>query len=489
MYKMIKTLGEEKNQDAKYIICLLVFSIITRFLALGNPIIGVDVGFYLFTGGQLLHGAIPFVDIWDRKPLGLFILYAFFHLFGPYRVWAFEIGALISVWLTGVVLMRMARTIAPASGAFVAALLYIAWTVLEGGDGGQSPVFYNLPVAMAMALVLRGPVHKSSTPQDIARTARKVMLLFGIAIQIKYTVIFEGAFAGLFLIYCLYKAGASYRDIFVQMLAWMAIALAPTTVIALAYVAMGHGYDWWYANILSIFHRTGLSSARQEGIRMLWLTAPLLLSFPLRPFLSAPMDDQQKRCAQFLNLWALAAVGGVCIMGTRYLHYALPMLPPLAVAAAPLWNRKAGKIWLCLVVIYATVKGQVLLAKHLHTQGNAQRFRAVIAAVSNPEGCVFVYGGSPIVYDFTKYCHLTTHPFPDHLNSTVEEHATGINQQDEIRKILASRPTYILTHEPGDIAENELIRQMVYQEIRANYQETFRTVQGQKNWVVYKRIH
>ena len=100
---MIKSLGEEKTREAKYIICLLVFSIITRFLALGNPIIGVDEGFYLFTGGQLLHGAIPFVDIWDRKPLGLFILYAFFHLFGPYRVWAFEIGALISVWLTGVV--------------------------------------------------------------------------------------------------------------------------------------------------------------------------------------------------------------------------------------------------------------------------------------------------------------------------------------------------------------------------------------------------
>ncbi|MCE2574778.1 hypothetical protein [Komagataeibacter sp. FNDCR2] len=276
---------------------------------------------------------------------------------------------------------------------------------------------------------------------------------------------------------------------YLHALAWVAIAIAPTAAIGLAYLVMGHGYDWWYANILSIFHRNPLPSATRAGITMFWLTAPLLLSFPLRAVMGVPMaDDRQKSCALFLNLWAAAAVGGVCIMGTRYLHYALPMLPPLAVAASTLWNQRAGKIWLCLLVVYGTIRGQNLLVKHLHTQGNAHRFRSVVAAVSNPAGCVFVYGGSSIVYDFTKYCPLTTHPFPDHLSSTVEEHATGMNQADEIRKILSGKPAYILTHEPADDAENMRIRQMVYQEIHAHYQPTFSTVQRQRNWVVYKRV-
>ncbi|WNM09019.1 hypothetical protein RI056_02795 [Komagataeibacter nataicola] len=85
----------------------------------------------------MLHGAIPFVDVWDRKPLGLFIIYAFFHLFAPYQLWAYQLGALLSVCLTAIVVMKMARCVASATGALFAALLYVAWLDLAGGQGGS----------------------------------------------------------------------------------------------------------------------------------------------------------------------------------------------------------------------------------------------------------------------------------------------------------------------------------------------------------------
>src|SRR3546814_12959168 len=49
----------------------------------GIPHLHVDEQFYLLVGARILnHGAIPYVDIWDRKPVSLFLLYAGIRLLG-----------------------------------------------------------------------------------------------------------------------------------------------------------------------------------------------------------------------------------------------------------------------------------------------------------------------------------------------------------------------------------------------------------------------
>ncbi|MBL7439409.1 hypothetical protein INQ32_27005, partial [Escherichia coli] len=50
---------------------LLVVAVVARAAQFGNPVIQVDDEFYLLTGDRMLHGALPYVDIWDRKPIGL----------------------------------------------------------------------------------------------------------------------------------------------------------------------------------------------------------------------------------------------------------------------------------------------------------------------------------------------------------------------------------------------------------------------------------
>ncbi|MGJ3625795.1 hypothetical protein AB5I41_00100 [Sphingomonas sp. MMS24-JH45] len=32
--------------------------------------------YYLLVGDRLFHGALPYVDVWDRKPVGLFLVFA-----------------------------------------------------------------------------------------------------------------------------------------------------------------------------------------------------------------------------------------------------------------------------------------------------------------------------------------------------------------------------------------------------------------------------
>ena len=55
---------------------LVVATVLTRMSEVNNPLTHVDDQFYLLTGSALLHGELPYVDIWDRKPIGLFLIYA-----------------------------------------------------------------------------------------------------------------------------------------------------------------------------------------------------------------------------------------------------------------------------------------------------------------------------------------------------------------------------------------------------------------------------
>lgn len=56
-----------------YVVLLLTLvALVARWVTFGNPVIGFDEQFYLLVGDRMLHGAMPFVDIFDRKPVGLF---------------------------------------------------------------------------------------------------------------------------------------------------------------------------------------------------------------------------------------------------------------------------------------------------------------------------------------------------------------------------------------------------------------------------------
>ena len=56
--------------------------IAARAQTFGNPVIGYDEQVYLLVGDRMIHGAIPFVDIFDRKPIGLFLIYGAIRLLG-----------------------------------------------------------------------------------------------------------------------------------------------------------------------------------------------------------------------------------------------------------------------------------------------------------------------------------------------------------------------------------------------------------------------
>ena len=134
---------------------LLLAAIAVRAVAFGNPVVHVDEEFYFLTAQRMLDGALPYVDIWDRKPIGLFLIYLPAAAFGPVLgLWIYQIMALASVVLTAMLILRLAAYAGWRKGGLVAALLYILMLGFGDGQSGQAPVFYNLITAFAMLLAL-----------------------------------------------------------------------------------------------------------------------------------------------------------------------------------------------------------------------------------------------------------------------------------------------------------------------------------------------
>jgi hypothetical protein len=468
---------------------ILLIAVAARWRVFGDPVVHIDEQFYLLVGGRMLHGAVPYIDIWDRKPIGLFLLFALFHTVGT-GVLAYQIGGLISVWLTALLLFVMGRRIAPPAGALAAAILYVFYLNLAGGEGGQAPVFYNLPVAAAIALILFHRRRAETNGGDLRRIGIAAMLLFGIALQIKYSAVFEGVFAGIMLLWFAWRGGRPIGTLALDAILWIASALAPTILAATVYAAMGHIGDWWFANATSILMRrpepTDAIWVRIEVMAMLMV--PLALSVPIRRWTgSRPADADTRDDLRFVDGWAASALLGMVLFGSWFNHYALPLFAPFALVAAPLWNRRAGRIWLATLLFCSGVWGQHALYRHSITRGTGKTLAAALQATGRFQGCAFVYDGLPAFYDAARSCFLTNHPFSAHLQSLNETGATGIDQVQEVRHIMAFRPERVMTMEPAYDGENLAARAELYRVLTPGYRELFRYTGSEHNLVVYGR--
>lgn len=467
------------------LLLVILWTILIRAHYFGNPLVDADEEFYLLTGDRLLHGALPYVDIWDRKPVGLFLLFAAIRLLGGNGVLAYQLVATGFAAATAILIAIMARRIAPPRAAIVAALAYAPAIGLSGGQGGQTPVFYNLLVAAAAWLILRraAPRAEDAGPVlSIRWLGVAVMLLIGVAIQIKYNAMFEGFYFGLALLWLGRHAGLPLARL-LDALLWIGAALLPTLAATLGYLAIGHSSEFVYANFGSIFARAGIGRAEafhnlgHDVLRILPLLAMVLIAeWLMRPHAAWRERPAGTRAHSFLIGWLVAAAIGFLLFGTYFNHYALPLLPPLVIAAAPAFaigERRVGVVLSAFVLAGLVLWYHGAALRNDRRKGDAAYAYALadrIRPTLSDGRCLFVFYGEPIFYQLTDSCLLTRWPFPYHLSLTREAPALGIDPAAETRRILARKPAAVLTKDTPDPEMNRAIQGILLEALHRDYQ-------------------
>ncbi|QCE34527.1 hypothetical protein FAI40_03755 [Acetobacteraceae bacterium] len=436
---------------------LLLWAVLLRYPAFGDPLIGDDPDWYLYVGGQMLHGYWPYVDLWDRKPVGLFALYAPFNLFGEYRFWAYQIGATLFAWATSSLLYRLGTKFTSAKGAFAAALLYCPLLSFFGGYGGREAVFYNLLLLLAFALSLfRWDKIKDSAPA-LFNTGAQSMILFGLAIELKPSVFLEGIYLGCVLLWLTWQQRKSFLQLLSHGLAWISLALCPTLIVMGIYALHGDWHEWVFANLVSIFHQTRHASLALtlfwSGLLALLILAAALSFSGLQSRTQKESFSRQQTVFFYLLGWAIASALMITWMTAKagtLVTFALPF----SLCCLFLWESgKKGKIFFACLLFAATIAGEARLYLYLSSPAEIAHYWAMQKEISqNPApNCLFVYGGNEIqdITPETADCHLTKFLYSNHLGRPEEQGALGLeNENAEVECILNQKPTWIFVGYP-----------------------------------------
>ena len=445
---------------------LAAVALITRLGELRSWIANGDEQFYLFVGKAMLHGQLPYVDVWDRKPIGLFLIYEAIAALGGNSVLLYHLFAAATALGTACVIVRIGEQFVSRTGALRAGIAYLFLLPTMGGGGGQSPVFYNLLVAGAALLACQVFV---SASRPVWPRAIAAMVLCGAAIQIKPTSLFEGAFIGLLFLAAEWKERRTAPRVAFLASMMILVALLPTVAAFAAYACLGHFHEIWTATVVSIFTKAPLGwSERCNHIPQLALFFGIPLAGALfsliRQYGARGLDQR----AIFLGGWLIAALLGYLSVPNFFDHYALPLMVPVSVLLAVPLDDRRGMLWLA-----AAVTGPVLFISNSPSQlirGDPEFDRAARLVQSQLHGgCLYVYFGPTALYTATNSCHLSAFVFPDHLESAVEAKALPISPETEVKRIFAQRPTVVVTQARRFLARNNATAAIVERNLSCDY--------------------
>lgn len=472
------------QSDRMVLALLALLAVAVRFVTYGNPALGFDEQFYLLVGDRMVQGELPYVDIFDRKPIGIFLIYAGIRWLGGEGFVQYKLVATLFVIATAWLIYLLARQRAGHWGAGLAAALYILWLNLMEGEGGQTPVFYNLLVIGAAWQLFAA----MRAPDRLVPRGALALLLIGLALQIKYTVVFEGIFFGLAFLWLAWTQRMAWGRLIAFAAAMVALALLPTALVLLYYAAVGQADAFIFANFSS-------NAYKENGATLVQLFKLAELSAMFLPLgVVAVAGHRAIRAqmvrpdAQMVRLWLVTAVLGI-LLYWRFSapHYAIPLLAPLCVLLAPALDAKP-RLGAAIAAL-ALIAGQVLQVQLAAMKGGDTAMRAVAAAAKPDHGFIFVYNGYPGLYLMTGSPLPSPWSFPGHLNTQDENNprALGVDPLVETRRILDAGPDAIVDTFPPYSLGNRETRALLHRVIAERYRPVLCVATRDRTRVIYRQ--
>ncbi|OJW68841.1 MAG: hypothetical protein BGO57_08045 [Sphingomonadales bacterium 63-6] len=449
---------------------ILAIVVATRAPYLGDPAPGFDEQLYNLIGQQMLHGALPYVDLWDRKPIGLFLIFALSARLGDLTglgvVMGYQVMAMLftlgGAWLTFALAAREARL----SAALIAGAAYPPLMGYLGSFAGQSEAFY-VPLMLAM-LTLVEAGRRKQLARDAVLPFGAAMLVGGLALQIKYTVAPQCAFLGLAAIWHLHSKGIVRPQLVGIALAFGLLGLLPTLLAAFAYAVAGHWDEFLFANFISIFGRA--SPGHKFPIQLLPFFA--ILAVPAMMGAAALAIERKRPSPTYLLRagWAASCIAGLFMGSTIYAYYFAALVPAALLMAIPVFGLLgpvAGAVLIAALLFAYNVPARIGFARA--DRAATGQLARMAAPHVDARHCLYVFDGPSALYRMTGGCLPSRFIYPDHLNNALEQHALGIDTAREVRRILAREPGAIVTANRPVTVPNQHTTALVRQEIARNY--------------------
>ena len=141
-----------------FAIVLTVFFCAVRYIRFQEPM-GLDQGLFAYFGRHILTGSVPYLDIWDSKPPGIFYIYSIsFALLGDSFFSVYLIETLFLA-LTALLIYLLCAEVFDKKVALFAAAIYVLFSNAPIFDGfwstAQAEVFMNLPIVASLYILTK----------------------------------------------------------------------------------------------------------------------------------------------------------------------------------------------------------------------------------------------------------------------------------------------------------------------------------------------
>ncbi len=302
------------------------------------PLANRDSGVFLYMGWRILHGEIPYLHVWDHKPPVIFYINALgLALAGgsDWGVWLLELAALVLAATLGYRLVRRAFGV---EAAVVSLALWLASLILVI-QGGNRTTEFALPLQFA-CLWLAADVH---APRHDVRRAAAIGLLCALLFWTKQNAVGVGIAVALYLVIDRTRTGQWGR--LGRELAALAAGFAAVSAAVVAYFALQGAlpqlwsaafvYNFAYvAGNLDAFLRNLVDPAKYLVVTGLLPLALIGYGAAVWGWLSrAAFFRDQRALLSVCLIWLPVEFLLFNLSGRAYLHYAMTLLPVLAVFA------------------------------------------------------------------------------------------------------------------------------------------------------------
>ena len=436
-----------------------------------------DESQFLLVARSLLDGHAPYTEIWERKPPGIFVLFAVAQLVFGRSVAAIRILGCLAVAASAVLLFLIGRSLKNPTAGLLAGILYEIFSLTYGRPTGLEICFTPF-VLFAFYLVL-----SRNTEELLGGVTLPLGLGFvaGAALQISYLVLFDLSALGLFLLVFLWPSVRVQPARFFRFLGLVAVGpVALFAVAALSFAAAGHFADYLDANVGANFRY--VAESRVDYGRLAWMISrrvresfPLWLALVLAPFYLSffrGLDSGTRRGLLAGFLWACLAFPGICTTGYLFAHYFLELLPAQCLVCALVVTATIGVVERVsavrsVLLIVLILLGPVLRALEKPLMDTAQTIRyRYVAGIANwgdvpaavadylrprlgESDYLYVSDYHPILYYLLPARIPTRFPLPPQLTDERWRNLNGVDPDEEVRSIFRKRPLYVVKAEEG----------------------------------------
>ncbi len=377
-----------------YGICLFFYLYFFRKFTFDFSTMDWDEITYMIIGHGIRKGLIPFVDLWDIKPVGIYLIYSLSSFLFGYTFLAIRWMTLIFIFLGSLGIYFIIKKYSDKLAMLVGLIYAYSFFYFQAGLSGNSEVFFNALEIWSIYFLLNTPRKYLSA------------FLFGISFIVKYIVVFDGLAIFSFYVILTEKMPSIIVKIKKLFLLGMVIGI-PFFLIFFFYYYKGH-LNFYIESLLAVTDRYGksipLSNKLASSFSFIKVFIPFF-AFTLILFIYNKNHRNlfTKKWIIF-TVWWIASWIGATWTGFLFDHYFLGTLSPIILLFGMSLSKLCPKKFvnhLCVISLAA------ILSHSLYIHNNYKKQLDLIpdvpklianAVIKNGDGKLFVGSGVHSTY-------------------------------------------------------------------------------------------